>query len=29
VVARLDLAVGGSVLVRRVYDAAETVGHVA
>jgi hypothetical protein len=29
VISRLDLAAGGSVLVRRVYDAAETEGHIA
>ncbi len=29
VISRLDLAAGGSVLVRRVYDAAETEGHSA
>jgi hypothetical protein len=29
VISRLDLAAGGSVLVRRVYDTAETAGHIA
>jgi hypothetical protein len=29
VISRLDLAAGGSVLVRRVYDTAETEGHIA